>query len=145
MGSRAMTPFTTTIDIQVLPDRVWAVLLDIERWPEWTATVESLERLDPGALAVGSTARICQPKLRPAVWQVTELDETTKTFTWVTRQPGVQVAGRHRVEEIEGGSRVTLSIQFSGLLGPLLARLYRRLNQRYLAIEAEGFRQRCES
>jgi hypothetical protein len=84
------------------------------------------------------------PKLRPAEWQVTELDWGTRSFTWVTRSPAVRVAGGHRVEEIGGGSRVTLTIQFSGLLGPLLARLYRNLNQQYLATEAKGLRERSE-
>jgi hypothetical protein len=79
----------------------------------------------------------------PAVWQVTELEER-RNFTWVTRSPGVEVKGEHLVEGNGAGSRVTLSLQFSGLLGPLMARLYRNLNQRYLATEAEGLRKRCE-
>ncbi|MGO8789991.1 MAG: SRPBCC family protein [Terriglobia bacterium] len=134
-----------TVDIQAPPDRVWAVLCDVERWPEWTATTTSVQRLDTGPLAVGSRARLLQPKLRPAVWEVTELDEGTGSFIWVTRSPGVQVTGRHLVEENKGGSRVTLSIQFAGILGPLVALLYRSLNQRYIAIEAEGLRKRCEA
>jgi hypothetical protein len=121
------------------------VVRDIELWPEWTPTVTSVERIDSGPLAVGSQARILQPKLRPAVWLVTELDERIRSFTWVTRNPGVQVTGGHRVEENEGGSRVTLALEFSGILGPLLARIYRGLNQRYLAAEADGLRKRCEA
>ena len=40
------------------------------------------------------------------------------------------------------GSRATLSIRFSGLLGPLFARLTRKLNERYLALEASGLKER---
>ena len=34
-----MTHFSVTVDIPAPPDRVWAVIADVERWPEWTPTV----------------------------------------------------------------------------------------------------------
>lgn len=138
-----MTHFSVSVEIQAPPERVWAVMTDIDRWPEWTPTVTSLQRLDRGPLAVGSRARIRQPKLRPAVWQVTELAEG-QSFTWITRSPGVQVTARHWVEIYESGSRATLSLEFSGLVGPLVARLTRSLNERYLATEAKGLKERSE-
>ena len=138
-----MTHFSISVEIRASPGRVWAVLRDIERWPEWTPTVTSIQRVDRGPLAVGSRARIRQPKLPPAEWQVTELDEG-RSFTWVTRSPGVRVTGRHWVEADGDGSRATLSLQFSGLLGFLVARLTRGLSERYLALEARGLRERSE-
>ncbi len=138
-----MTHFSITVDIHAPPDQVWVVMSDVERWPGWTPTVTSIRRVDRGPLAVGSRARIRQPKLPPAEWQVTELDEG-KGFTWVTRSPGVRVTARHWVEADGGGSRATLSIQYAGVLGPLVARLTRGLNERYLALEARGLRQRSE-
>lgn len=139
-----MTNFRIEVEIQAPPDRVWAVIRDIERWHEWTPTVRSIRRLDTGPLAVGSRARILQPKLPPADWRVTELDDHQAHFTWITRGPGVQVTARHGVVPSGSGSRATLSLQFSGALAPLLARWTRSLNQRYLAIEANGLKQRSE-
>jgi uncharacterized membrane protein len=138
-----MTHFSIAVEIEAAPDRVWAVMRDIERWPEWTPTVTSIERLDHGPLALGSRALIRQPKLLPANWEITELEEG-RGFTWVTRSPGVSVAGRHWVEASGGGSRATLSLQFSGLLGPLIALLLRSLNERYLALEATSLKKRSE-
>ena len=129
--------FSITAEIPAPADRVWAVMADIERWPEWTPTVTRIRRLDRGPLVVGSRARIRQPKLPPATWQVSEL-KPGRSFSWVTRSPGVCVTGEHRVEPAARGTRVTLSLRFSGVLGGLVARLTRELNQRYLALEAKG-------
>src|SRR3954453_10587572 len=115
-----MTHIQTTIDIQAPPDRVWAAVRDIERWPEWTPTVISVRPLDPGQLAVGSRAIVRQPKLLPARWQITELEEG-RSFSWITRRPGISVTACHSVEGAGNGSRATLSLDFSGLLGPLCA------------------------
>ena len=136
-----MTQFSVTVDIPAPPDRVWAVIADVERWPEWTPTVSRIQRRDPGPLAVGSRALIRQPKLPPAMWRVSELHEG-QGFTWATRSPGVCVEAEHRVDPTANGSRATLSVRFTGWLGPLVARLTRNLNQRYLALEAQGLSQR---
>jgi hypothetical protein len=138
-----MTDFSTVVPIKAPPDRVLAVLRDIERWPEWTATMTSVQRIGTGPFAVGSKARVRQPKLLPAIWQVTELDD--RGFTWVTRSPGVLLTGGHSVEPAGSGSKVTLSLRFTGFLAPLAARLYRNLIQQYLATEAEGLRKRSEA
>jgi carbon monoxide dehydrogenase subunit G len=136
-----MREFSTTVDIPAAPPTVWSVLADIERWHEWTPSVTRIERLDPGPLAVGARARVRQPRLPQAVWQVTELIEGSG-FTWVTSSPGVRVVARHGLEPIADGTRARLSVAFSGLLGPPVAWLTRGLNERYLGLEARGLRER---
>lgn len=139
-----MTTFTVTTEIHAPAERIWAVLLDIERWPEWTATMSRIERLDGAPFAVGSRASVLQPKLRPAIWQVTELDERLRSFTWVTRSPGVVATARHRIDGAEHECRVTLCIEFAGLLAPIAVRLIGSLAREYMGIEARGLRARCE-
>ena len=136
-----MTDFSIAIEIPAPTDRVWAVMSDVERWPEWTPTVTSIERLDQGPLVVGSRARIRQPRLPPATWRVTEL-VPGRSFTWVTHSPGVLVIAHHGVESAGDGTRAVLSLRFSGLLGPLVARMTRGLNERYLGMEANGLKAR---
>lgn len=136
-----MTHFEIAVEIAAPPDQVWAIMSDIERWSEWTPTVKSIRRLEAGPLAVGSRARVHQPRLLPAVWQVTEV-VAGRSFTWVTRSPGVRVTARHGVEPSARGALASLSLDFSGVLGGFVARVTRGLNVRYLALEAKGLRER---
>jgi len=141
---KGMTDFRIEVEIQARPDRVWAIMRDVERWPEWTPTVTSVRFLDGKSLAVGSETIIRQPKLPPARWRVTELDESGKKFTWISTGPGVRVIASHSVEVCGEGSRATLSLNFSGVLAGFFAYLMRDLNNRYLALEANGLKQYSE-
>jgi hypothetical protein len=136
--------FRIAVQIDAPPDRVWAIMRDVECWHEWTPSVTGIRLLDGGPLRIGSRLLVRQPKLPPAMWRVTELDDAGRGFISITRSPGVSVTAHHWVEPSDGGSRVTLSIQFTGLLASLVARLTRDLNNRYLALEADGLKRRSE-
>ncbi len=86
-----------TITIAAPPERVWAVLVDVERWPERIPTVDAVERLDEGPLAVGTRTRLRQPRLSQAVWTVTEMAEGS-SYVWESRTSGVTVVAGHVVE-----------------------------------------------
>jgi uncharacterized membrane protein len=142
------TRFSTSVEIAAPPQVVWSVMEAIERWPEWTPSVKRIVRLTPGALGVGSRVRIHQPKLPPAFWRVTELEpgsHFTWVSVWVSRGPGIRVTAQHVIQATPTGSRVTLTIRYEGLFGPLLARFTRDINDRYLSLEASGLKARCES
>ena len=137
---------STEVDIDASPDRVWAVMSDVERWPEWADTVTAVTRLGGRNLGLGSRFRVEQPKLPPTEYVVTEV-EPGEGFTWVATGPGVRTTARHRVEPVAGsGSRVRLSVEQSGPVGAVMGRLFfRRLTDRYLATEAAGLKARSES
>jgi hypothetical protein len=138
-----MSTFATSMDIEAPAKRVWSVMSDVERWPEWTPSVRRVRRVDSGPLRAGSRAWVRQPNLPPALWKVTELVEGSG-FTWVTRSPGVLVTARHEVAPTERGTRATLSIAYSGALAFVVVWLTRSINDRYLAMEAAGLKRRSE-
>ena len=49
-----------TVDIAASTDRVWDVMSGLQ-WQEWTPTVKSIKRLDPGPFGIGSRVLIRQP------------------------------------------------------------------------------------
>ena len=118
-------------------------MVDVERWPEWTASVRRLTRTDTGPFGPGSLVRIEQPKLRPADWKVTAF-EPGRTFTWVTRSVSLLATGTHSIAPIAGGTRATLSIQFDGLLARPVTWISRGLIERYLGMEAAGLKKQSE-
>jgi len=140
-----MSDFRQVVEIKVSPARVWSVLLEVERWPEWTTSVTRVQRMDIGPLTLGSRTRLWQPGLMPAVWQVTSLDEKRRLFVWTTHTFGIKIVARHQLEAVGAHSRVTLSLNYSGLLGAIMARIYRDVNWDFIAREANGLRARCEA
>jgi uncharacterized membrane protein len=129
--------FETTRHINAPTETVWEVLFDVARWPEWTPTVDSVERLDDGPFQVGSRAELRQPKLPRAVWEVTEVVDG-RSFTWEATGPGMRTIGRHEVVPDGDGSLVRLSIEQTGPMGAVAGFVWRRLTQRYVELEAES-------
>jgi carbon monoxide dehydrogenase subunit G len=136
--------YSLSVQIDAPAERVWPVMSDIERWHEWTPSIRSVRRTNAGPFRIGARARVYQPKLPPADWVVTALDEG-RAFVWESRAPGVRVIATHTVEPVGTGSRVTLSIQYYGVIGTLFGRLTAGINRRYIALEADGLKRRAEA
>ncbi|WP_349878285.1 SRPBCC family protein [Micromonospora sp. HUAS YX12] len=136
--------FAESVEIAADADRVWAVQTDVEHWPEWTPSVTAARRLEPGPLTLGSTARLEQPRLRPAVWRVTEI-EPPYSFVWESAGPGVRSRGEHRLVPLDDGrTRAELVLVQTGPLAGLIGLLAGSMMRRYLRQEADGLRRRCE-
>lgn len=133
--------FETTRHIDAPTQPVWEVLFDVAHWPEWTPTIDSVERLDSGPFHIGSRAKVRQPKLPQALWEVTEVMEG-RSFTWEAKGPGMKTIARHEVVPDGNGSKVTLSIEQTGPMGAVAAVVWRRLTQRYIELEAESLDRR---
>ena len=131
-------------DIRAEAKRIWTTLVDVERWSEWTRTIEKIERLDHGEFGIGSRARVRQPRIPVAVWTVTEFDPGT-SFTWVSEAFGIRSVATHRLEP-RGDGTVTLTLGFAqtGWLARLVRSKAERIAREYLAVEAQGLKQRCE-
>jgi hypothetical protein len=93
---------------------------------------------------VGSCAVIRQPKLPSALWRMVELDDSRRSFTWVNSAPGVRVVAKHSVVSVGERSRIELSLRFDGMFAGILGFVTRKLNNRYLALEAQGLKSRVE-
>lgn len=139
-----MPTYDASIRIAAPRNDVWRVLADVAAWPQWLRTVDSVQPLDGNPLNVGCRYVVSQPKLRPATWIVTELEQARR-FVWQARSPGLLMVAEHAIEEDSPGEcNVTLRYSFSGLLGAPIGRLFRSVTQRYLAEEAASLKLKVE-
>lgn len=133
-----------SIEIDAPPQRVWEVFSDVQRWPEWTASVTSLVGRDGPALEVGRRFAIKQPGMAKLVWKVTEI-EPGSSWTWVQRSPGALVSARHDVIALPGGrTLVRQQLDQRGVFGALVGRLMANKTKRFLKLEAQGLKARSE-
>jgi hypothetical protein len=131
-----------SLSIHAPPDVVWSVTIDVERWPEWTPTMQQVRRLDSGPFQVGSSAMVKQPQFPETVWRVTALDPG-RGFTWETRVRGLHMIATHEVVPTPGGCTSNLRLEIRGLLATILGPLIRRSAKQAMATENEGLRNRC--
>lgn len=132
------------IDIDAQAPVVWDVFSDVERWPDWTASVTRLVALDGPGLEVGKRFEIKQPRMPKLVWEVTEVTPGA-AWTWVQRSPGGLTVASHRVTALSADrTRVDQQIDQRGPVGTLVGLFMRPMTRRYLDLEAEGLKARSE-
>ena len=137
--------FEQSIEIDARQQRVWDVLSDLEGWPQRVETVDAVELLTPGPVAIGTRVRLKQPKLPEGVWEVTVWDAPS-FFEFRQQSGGLTDVAGHRVEALEDGrSRLTLTLDMRGLLVPVVALFWKGLTNRYMTIEAQGIKTAAES
>ena len=106
----------SSVEIAAPAATVWAVYSDVERWPEWTASIERLEALDGPGLAVGKRFAIKQPRLPRLVWKISQF-EPGAAWTWQQGPPGGLTLGVHEVFPL--GPERTLVRQRIDQRGPI--------------------------
>jgi uncharacterized membrane protein len=134
----------SSVEIDAPASVVWDVFIDVEAWPDWTASVDTVTSLDGPDIRIGRRFEIKQPRLPKVAWAVTELAPGV-SWTWRQRSFGATTLATHEV--IAQGPNRTLvrqRIDQRGPLGVIVGLLMRRLTKRYLGLEAEGLKARSE-
>jgi uncharacterized protein YndB with AHSA1/START domain len=133
-----------SVEINAPASLVWEVFTDVERWPEWTASVTRLVALDGPGIAVGKRFEIKQPKLPPLVWKVSDLAPGV-SWTWAQRSSGGSTVAHHTLTPIaDDRTLVRQAIDQQGLVGAIVGRLMLRTTRRYLEMEGQGLKDRSE-
>lgn len=129
--------------IEAPQDVVWGVTENIERWPEWTPTMSSVERLNDGEFDVGSVALIKQPGLPRSKWVVTAM-ERGKRFVWECKVCGMRMKATHELSSRDLRTENTLRLEITGIAAALLWPICYFAARRALRLENIGLKKQCE-
>ena len=129
------------ITIQAPPDKVWSVLTDINRWPEWQAGVSSAE--PEAALAAGATFRWKANGLG-ITSTIQELDPGRR-IGWTGDSLGMQAIHFFALAPQDGGTRVTTEESISGWLARILKLFDPNYMDKSLAGSLQALKARAEA
>lgn len=129
-----------TRDVRATHERVWDVLTDVGRWPQWTASITAVEVLGGGPLGPGAHVRLAHPT---ATWIVAAY-EPGWSFRWQNARTGGTTVVEYRVEPAGAASRLVLTLRQTGPLGAARALLTGRSMRRSLIVAADGLRAAAE-
>lgn len=125
-------------------EMVWRVLADVEHWRDWTPTFTEIKPVGSSGMELGARYRVVQPKLRPAIYEVTQ-HVPNERFKWEQKLPGGALIADHRVTSRNEATEVELSFESKGLLGNIAAGLFAKLISQYVATEARSLKSHCDS
>ncbi|MEO8541821.1 MAG: SRPBCC family protein [bacterium] len=138
-----MARWERSVEIDATPARVWSIMSDVEKWPEWTSSIESVQL--PVPLALGAAAVVKAKGTSKATWRVTEWNPG-RNFTWATSLRGAKTVGEHVIEgNGEGKSRVILAIEVKGFMAGLFRPLISKVITTNLDLESAGLKRRSEA
>ena len=121
-----MRELVATHDSTATPESVWTVLTDLDSAATNISAIQKVERLDDsGGFRVGTSWRETRTMFRKTATEdmtVTEIDPG-RSYTTAAESHGAKYRSTHRVEPIEGGSRITMvfGAEPTGLLAKAFA------------------------
>ena len=114
--------FQATAQIAASAKSIWAILTDIDRWPEWNTTIDKIA----GSISSGGRVTV-HAKASPGrafPLQVTEFDPPRR-MVWTGGMPLGLFKGQRTYTLTPKGDNVTefsMREEFSGLMAPLITR-----------------------
>jgi uncharacterized protein YndB with AHSA1/START domain len=110
--------------VDLPPERLFAAITDVRRWPEWDAELASTEQ-DGTPLRPGSRFTL-KPKGGPRVAMTVDAIEAPTLFVDVAHLPLARMRTAHNFERLPNGTRVRVTIETTGPLAFLWDRLVAR-------------------
>ena len=143
-----MAPITASIEIARPPEAVFAYIDDLSRHAEWQGQLQEVTVETEGPTRVGSRARERRKVpggVQEMTYEITEHDPPRRASFRGIDGP-VRALGTVTVAPADGGSRVTLELDFEGHgLGKLLLPLVRRQARKEVPQDQKLLKERLES
>jgi carbon monoxide dehydrogenase subunit G len=116
--------FSSSIDIDAPANKVWALVHRLEEWPRWMPSIKKIEKVSDSPLSVGSQLSVTAKVSRLTVTLLMTVTEFVQERSVVMqgKSLGTKLTRFYRLEPIDGGTKVTIGGEVSGLLAWLARR-----------------------
>jgi len=143
-----MAPITASIEIARPPEDVFAYIDDLSRHSEWQGQIREVTVLTEGPTRVGTRARDKRKVpggVRDITYEITAHDPPRSASFRGIDGP-VRVVGTVTVTPMNGGSRLSLTLDFEGRgLGKLLLPLVRSQARKEVPQDQQRLKERLEA
>ena len=115
--------FSSTVEIDAPPEKVWALVNELEEWPQWISSIKRIEKLSEGPLGEGSQIRVTAKATITVslLMTITEFVPGQRAVLQGKRL-GTKMTRYYTFEPVNGGTRLTAGGEVSGLLAFLARR-----------------------
>ncbi len=115
--------FSSSVVINATPERVFALVDNLEEWPQWIPSIKRIEKLSDGPLKEGSQIRVTA-KSGVTVKLLMTITEFVPGQRGVMQGKvlGVRMTRYYTFEAVEGGTKLTAGGEVSGILAFLIRR-----------------------
>ena len=139
-----MKEFYVSIVIESTPGRVWGILTDGVRWPEWAPEVARIKgKIAPSENIV---LQLKDPKVRPLALKVTQFVENER-MVWTAAMPLGLFKGERTfilTKMPKGGVEFTMRETFTGHLAGMITKSIPDLQPQFDSF-ASGLKRRAEA
>ena len=122
--------FSSSIVINAPPDDVFALVDNLEDWPQWIPSIKKIEKLSEGPLREGSQIRITA-KSSVTIKLLMTLTEFIPGQRGVLEGSvwGTRMVRYYNFEAVDQDTKLTAGGEVTGLLAPLVRRGGQRLSE----------------
>ena len=116
--------FESSIDVNAPPDKVWALIDNLEQWPQWMPSIKKIERISEGPLTVGSQLSVIAKVSTLTVKLLMTIIKFVPEQTVVMQGKawGTSLTRFYILEPLDGKTRVTIGGDVTGALAWLARR-----------------------
>ncbi len=115
--------FSSSVEIDAPPEKVWALVNELEEWPQWIPSIKKIEKLSEGPLGIGSQIRVTAKSIMTVklLMAITEF-APGRQAVMQGRVLGTEMTRYYTFEPVNQRTRLTAGGEVSGLLAFLVRR-----------------------
>jgi len=122
INQKAPVTCSKSILINASPERIWSVLTDINRWPEWQTDISSAILKSPVAPDIQFTWKSGGVKINSTIHTIKPM----QSFGWTGKTMGIFAIHNWRLEQRNNQTEVIVNESMEGLLAGIFKKSFNK-------------------